>query len=70
MERMPPEVSSDLLDRGLILSGGLAQIPGIANRIHRRIGIPVKIAKNPQNLVVLGTGAILEAYKDFKAQWA
>ena len=60
LERMPPEVASDILDRGIILTGGGALLRGIDRRIKDETNLPVHIAEDPLTCVVRGTGLILE----------
>lgn len=55
----PPELSSDLFDRGIILTGGGSLVRGLAQRIQNRIGIEVKLVENPLTAVVRGTGRAL-----------
>ena len=60
LEKTPPELASDIVDRGIILSGGGALLRGLDKLIAREVGITVKIAKNPIDCVVAGTAICLE----------
>ena len=60
LEMTPPELSSDILDRGIILSGGGALLKGLDQRIRVETDLPVNVAEEPLTSVVTGTGIILE----------
>jgi rod shape-determining protein MreB len=60
LTKAPPEISADLVDNGLILTGGGALVRGIADLIAERCGLPVKIAAEPLLAVAKGTGMYLE----------
>ncbi len=57
---MPPELAKDVVDRGVILTGGVALMRGFAERLSRAINTPVIVAEEPLNSVALGVGKILE----------
>ena len=59
MERTPPELSADLVDRGLILAGGGALLRGIDELISEETGLPVHIADDPLTAIAVGTGKAL-----------
>jgi rod shape-determining protein MreB len=59
LEELPPEVSADLLDSGIVLTGGGAHLQGLAERIGRESGLKVRVAVNPECAVVLGAGHLL-----------
>ena len=59
LENTPPELSSDLIDRGIVMAGGGALLRGIDKRIAEETGLPVHIADDPLTAVVLGTGHTL-----------
>lgn len=59
LERTPPELASDIVDRGIILAGGGALLHGLDILIREETGLPVSIADNPLSCVVLGTGKVL-----------
>jgi len=59
LERCPPELSSDLVDRGMILAGGGALLAGIDKLISEQTGLPVHLADDPLSAVAEGTGVVL-----------
>ncbi len=59
LERCPPELSADLVDRGFVLAGGGALIRGIDRLLSEKTGLPVTIADDPLSSVANGTGAVL-----------
>ena len=59
LERCPPELSADLVDRGFVLAGGGALLRGIDLLLRERTGLPVTIADDPLSAVAKGTGAVL-----------
>ncbi len=60
LERCPPELSADLVDRGFVLAGGGALLRGIDRLLSERTGLPVTVADDPLSAVANGTGAVLE----------
>lgn len=66
LEATPPEVVSDIMQRGIYLSGGGAQIAGMAPLLELVLGIPVHMADDPLTSVVRGTGIILEDFNEFE----
>jgi rod shape-determining protein MreB len=60
LERTPPELSADIIDRGIMLTGGGALLRGLDQLISNETGIPVNIAESPLDCVVDGTGKLLE----------
>lgn len=60
LERTPPELSADIIDRGIMLTGGGALLRGLDQLIANETGIPVNVAENPLDCVVDGTGKLLE----------
>ena len=63
LERTPPELSADISDRGIILTGGGALLKNLDKRIREETGLPVSIADDPLCSVVLGTGKMLSDFK-------
>jgi len=63
MEDTPPELAADIMDRGIVLTGGGALLSGLSKIIKARTGIPVIIAEHPLDCVVLGIGKCLEQPK-------
>jgi len=60
LEQTPPELASDILDRGIILTGGGALIRGLDKRLKQETNLPVIVADDPLTCVVRGTGKCLE----------
>lgn len=60
LEKCPPELAADLIDRGMVLVGGGALIQGFRNALSKDIGLPVTIPRHPLLAVCLGTGKALE----------
>jgi rod shape-determining protein MreB len=56
LERIPPELSADISDRGIVLTGGGALLKDLDRRIREETELPVSIAVDPLCCVVLGTG--------------
>jgi rod shape-determining protein MreB len=63
LERTPPELSADISDRGIVLTGGGALLKNLDKRIREETGLPVSIAEDPLTSVVLGTGKLLNDFK-------
>lgn len=63
LERTPPELAADIIDRGIMLAGGGALLKGIDALISHETGIITHIAADPLCCVVLGTGRVLENFK-------
>ena len=66
LEKTAPELSSDLLDRGIFLTGGGALIKGLDERIKMETGVPVHVADDPLTAVARGTGKVLENLDNYK----
>ncbi|MGB2600485.1 MAG: rod shape-determining protein [Candidatus Omnitrophota bacterium] len=66
LERTPPELSADLIEKGLILAGGGALLRGIDKLIAEETGLPVHLADDPLTAVVLGTGKVLSELRYLK----
>ena len=64
LERTPPELSADIVERGLILTGGGCLLRGLDKFLSKETGVPVLRAENPLTCVVLGTGRYLEELKN------
>jgi rod shape-determining protein MreB and related proteins len=63
LERCPPELSADLVDRGLVLAGGGALLRGVDKLLQEETGLPVHIAEDPLSAVAEGTGRALSEIK-------
>lgn len=66
LEETPPELSSDLIENGLVLAGGGALLRGIDKLISHETKLPVRVADDPLTAVVRGTGIMLEEEKYFR----
>jgi rod shape-determining protein MreB and related proteins len=60
LERTPPELAADIVDRGIVLAGGGALLRGLDTLLREETGLPVSIAEDPLSAVVLGTGRVLD----------
>ena len=60
LEKTPPELSADIIDRGITLTGGGALLRGLDELMAEETGIPVFVAENPLDCVVIGTAKELE----------
>jgi rod shape-determining protein MreB len=60
LEKTPPELASDIMDRGIVLTGGGALLRGLDKLIKEETGMPVRVADQPLDCVVLGTGKVLD----------
>ena len=67
LERTPPELSADLIDRGLILAGGGSLLRGLDKLISEETGLPVHIADDPLTAIALGTGRYLTDFSLLKS---
>lgn len=66
LENTPPELSSDLVDRGIMLAGGGSLLKNIDILISKETGLPVKIAEDPLLCVVLGVGMVLDKLDEYR----
>ena len=62
LEHMPPELCSDIYDRGIVLTGGGALLQGLDARLRHETGLPVTMAEDPLSAVVLGAGKMLSDF--------
>jgi len=67
LEQTPPELSADILDRGILMTGGGSMLKGIDQLIRERTNVPVNIAEEPLLSVVQGTGKVLEDIKRYES---
>ena len=67
LERTPPELSADILDRGILMTGGGSMLKGIDQLIRERTNVPVNVAEEPLLSVVKGTGKVLEDVKKYES---
>jgi rod shape-determining protein MreB and related proteins len=68
LEKCPPELSADIMDRGIVLTGGGALLRNLDKMLTRETGMPVLVAENPLDCVVIGTGRALENIHLFKSK--
>ncbi|HEY9835814.1 MAG TPA: rod shape-determining protein [Vampirovibrionales bacterium] len=66
LERTPPELAADIIDRGIMLAGGGALLRGLDTLISHETGIVTHVAADPLSCVVLGTGRVLENFKQLE----
>jgi len=62
LERTPPELSADIIDRGIVLTGGGALLRNFDKRLSAETGLPVSVAEDPLSSVVLGAGKMLSDF--------
>ena len=60
LEKTPPELSADLIDRGIVLAGGSSLLRGLAKLLAEETGLPVHVSENPVTAVALGVGRSLD----------
>jgi rod shape-determining protein MreB len=63
LERTPPELSADIVDRGIVLTGGGALLKNLDRRLREETGLPVSMAEDPLSTVVLGAGKMLSNFE-------
>ncbi|HZG58027.1 rod shape-determining protein [Paenibacillus sp.] len=68
LEKCPPELSADIMDRGIVLTGGGALLRNLDKLLARETGMPVVVAENPLDCVAIGTGKALENIHLFKTR--
>jgi rod shape-determining protein MreB and related proteins len=65
LDKCPPELAGDVMDRGIALAGGGALLRGMDDRLRDETGLPVHLADNPLESVALGTGMCVENFETF-----
>jgi rod shape-determining protein MreB len=60
LEKTPPELASDIVDRGIVMTGGGSLLRGIDMLLREATNLPITVAEDPLTCVVLGTGKILD----------
>ena len=63
LERTPPELAADIVDKGMILTGGGSLLQGLDRLISEQTGVPAQLAEDPLSCVALGTGKALEYFE-------
>ncbi|MHB8263236.1 MAG: rod shape-determining protein [Acidimicrobiales bacterium] len=66
LDRTPPELAADVIERGIVLTGGGALLHGLDARLRAETGMPIVIATDPLNCVALGSGQCLEEFEALK----
>ncbi len=66
LEQTPPELASDIIDRGIVMTGGTAQLRGLDRLIASQTNVPAHVAENPMQCVVYGCGVALENIDNWK----
>ena len=67
LEVTPPELASDIVDRGIIMTGGGALIRGLDQLLHQETGLPIHVDEDPLTCVVRGAGRILDDYEKYRS---
>jgi len=62
LDKCPPELSGDIMDRGIVLTGGGALLRGLDERLRHETGMPIHVADNPLHSVALGSGKCVEEF--------
>jgi rod shape-determining protein MreB len=62
LDKCPPELAGDVMDRGIVLTGGGALLRGLDERLREETGMPIHVADNPLDSVALGTGKCVEDF--------
>lgn len=66
LEKTPPELAGDIIDRGVVLTGGGSMLPGLATRFQEETNLPIVTVDDPLTSVVLGVGKVLDEIELFK----
>lgn len=62
LDKTPPELAADVMERGIVLAGGGALLKGLPTRLAQETGMPIRIAPRPLEAVALGSGMALEEF--------
>ena len=63
LDKTPPELAADIMDRGIVLAGGGSLLNGLAERLRHETQIPVHVAESPMTCVAVGSGRSLEEFE-------
>jgi rod shape-determining protein MreB len=63
LDKCPPELSGDIMDRGIVLTGGGALLGGLDERLRHETGMPIHLADNPLHSVAIGSGKCVEEFE-------
>ncbi len=66
LQETPPELASDIIDNGIIMTGGSSQLRNLPELVYRRTGVKAKLADDPLYCVAKGTGIALEHLNTYK----
>jgi rod shape-determining protein MreB len=66
LDKCPPELSGDIMDRGIVLTGGGALLRGLGERLKHETGMPIIGAENPLQSVALGSGRCVEDFESLQ----
>ena len=66
LDRCPPELAADVMDKGIVLTGGGALLKGLDERLKHETGMPIHVAESPLSCVVMGSGKCLEEFEVLK----
>jgi rod shape-determining protein MreB len=66
LDKTPPELASDIMDKGIVLAGGGALLRGLDERLKHETGMPIHIADDPLIAVAVGSGKCLEEFEALK----
>ncbi len=63
LDGCPPELAGDVMDRGIVLTGGGALLAGLDERLRHETGMPITVADNPLHSVAIGSGKCVEEFE-------
>jgi rod shape-determining protein MreB and related proteins len=66
LDRTPPELAADIMEQGIVLTGGGALLHGLESRLLHETGMPIVVARDPLNCVAIGSGQCLEEFEALK----
>ena len=66
LDRCPPELAADIMDKGIVLTGGGALLKGLDERLRHETGMPINVAESPLSCVAIGSGKCLEEFEVLK----
>ena len=66
LESTPPELAADIVDKGIMLTGGGALLRNLDHELRNRTGLPISIAEDPLSCVAIGSGKVLEELNKWK----
>jgi rod shape-determining protein MreB len=66
LDKTPPELAADIMEQGIVLTGGGALLLGLTERLQAETGMPISVAKNPLQSVAMGSGQSLEEFEALK----